>query len=239
MSHVPRHHRAVSTSHDLILSSGFLAFARHVGVLRAIEERQIAIDALTGTSSGALVGALWCAGLSSHDLEALLTGLPPWRLLRPHSQPWRGLLATSAFLAFVRPHLPPTFGDLPRPLAVGVVDAQGQHQLLTAGPLVEAVVASCAMPHVFAPVQVGASRFADGGAADRLALGPWRQLRPDRPAIAHQVQRSAGVDLPLDLTGVTLIQTPRSGASFLSLGDFAAQVREARGIALTALDGLI
>ena len=220
---------------DLLLSSGFLAFARHIGVLRAIEERGIAIDAITGTSSGALVGALWAAGLSSRDLEKLLTGLPPWRLLRLHAQPWRGLLSTSAFLAFVRPHLPPTFADLPRPLAVGVVDARGQHQLLTSGPLAEAVVASCAMPHVFAAVQVGDGRFADGGAADRLALGPWRQLRPGRQAFAHQVQRSAGVDLPLDLTGVTLIQTPRSGASFLSLGPFAEQVQEARACALKVI----
>ncbi len=221
--------------HDLLLSSGFLAFARHIGVLRALEERHLPIDALLGTSSGALVGALWSAGLSSHDLERLLTGLPPWKLLRASPLPWRGVLSTSAFLAFVRPHLPATFADLPRPFAVGVVDANGQHRLLTSGPLAEAVVASCAMPHVFLPVHVGDAVFADGGAADRLALGPWRQWRPGQRAIAHQVQRSAGVDLPLDLTDVTLIQTPRSGASFFSLGDFAAQVELARSIAAAAL----
>ena len=224
--------------YDLILSSGFLAFARHVGVLRAVEERGLALDGITGTSSGALVGALWSAGLSSHDLEKLLTGLPPWRLLRLNPQPWRGLLHTAAFADFLRPHLPATFADLPRPLAVGVVDARGQHQLLTSGPLVAAVVASCAMPHVFAAVPVADALFADGGAADRLALGPWRQARPGRRAIAHQVQRSAGVDLPLDLTDVTLIRTPRSGASFLSLGDFAGQVAEAHGIAARALAAL-
>lgn len=222
--------------HDLVLSSGFLAFARHIGVLRAIEERGVVIDAITGTSSGALIGALWSAGLSSHELEQLLTGLPPWRLLRLNPQPWRGLLTTSAFLAFVRPHLPATFAALPRPLAVGVVDVQGAHRLLTAGPLAEAVVASCAMPHIFQAVQVGDRAFADGGAADRLALGPWRQWRPGRRAIAHQVQRSAGVDLPLDLSDVALIRTPRSGASFVSLGDFAAQVAEARDCAVRVID---
>jgi NTE family protein len=204
-------------------------------VLRALEEARVPIDALVGTSSGALVGALWSAGLSSHDLETLLTGLPPWKLLRLNPAAWHGVFSTSAFLAFVRPHLPATFADLPRPFAVGVVDARGEHRLLTSGPLAEAVVASCAMPHVFAPVRVGDAPYADGGAADRLALAPWRHWRQGRAAIAHQVQRSAGVDLPLDLTDVTLIQTPRSGATFFSLGDFAAQVEEARALALAAL----
>ncbi len=221
---------------DLLLSSGFLAFARHIGVLRALEERAIAIDALVGTSSGALIGALWSAGLSSHELERLLQTVAPWRLLRPHARPWRGLLDTAAFADFVRPHLPVDFAGLARPLAVGVVDAAGQHRLLTSGPLVPAVVASCAMPYVFAAVRVADAQFADGGAADRLALAPWRAWRPGRPAIAHQVQRSAGVDLPLDLTDVTLIQTPRSGATFLSLGDFAGQILAAQACAARVLD---
>jgi predicted acylesterase/phospholipase RssA len=38
---------------DLILSSGFLAFARHVGVLKVIEEKGIVVDGICGTSSGA------------------------------------------------------------------------------------------------------------------------------------------------------------------------------------------
>lgn len=220
---------------DLILSSGFLAFARHIGVLRALEEAEIPLAAVTGTSSGALIGALWTAGHTSHDLEKLLSQIAPWRLLRPNLQPWQGILSTTAFLNFLRPLLPPTFADLPRPLAVGVIDVKRRHKLLTSGPLVEAVVASCAMPHVFAPVQVGPERLADGGTLDRLALGAWRQWRPGQPAIAHQVERTAGRDQPLDLTDVLLVRTPRSGANFFSLGPFAQQVEEARQVAEEAI----
>lgn len=222
-------------AHDVILSSGFLAFSRHLGVLRAIEDAGLPVAAVTGTSSGALVGALWAAGHSTRTLEATIGALAPWRLLRPHPWPWQGLMSTDAFLAFVQPLLPPTFADLPLPLAVGVVDAQGQHRLITSGPLAPAVVASCAMPHIFAPVRVDGEVFADGGAADRLALAPWRAWRGERLAIAHEVARTAGVDQPLDLTGVTLIRTPRSGASFLSLGDFAGQIRQAQEIAARSL----
>lgn len=224
---------------DLVLSSGFLAFARHLGVLRAVERKQaqglLQIDAVCGTSSGALMGALWAAGLSTQQIERELAGKRPIQLLQPHWPPWRGAFNLAPLLAYVRERLPATFAELPLPLAVGVIDQHGQHRLLADGPLAEAVVASCAMPKVFAQIQVGSEPYADGGAADRLALGPWRQWRPGRAAIAHQVARTAGVDQPADLQGVTLIATPRSGANFVSLGDFAGQLAEAEQLAWRAL----
>lgn len=220
---------------DLVLSSGFLAFARHVGVLRAVQAQGLAVDAVCGTSSGALVGALWASGMPLDALQADLAGRTPLQLLRPHWPPWRGVFSMQPLLEHLRALLPATFADLPVPLAVGVIDAEGQHKLLTSGPLAEAVVASCAMPHIFAAQQVAGTVYADGGAADRLALQAWRHWRPGRMAIAHQVTRTAGVDVPADLTDVTLISTPRSGAKLWSLGDFAGQVTEAERLALTAL----
>lgn len=219
---------------DLILSSGFLAFARHTGVLQAFEQTGTPVAALCGTSSGALVAALWAAGLRGNDLATLLQSKPPWRLLRPSRTPWRGLFGMAALQEFLRPYLPERFEDLPLPLAVGVVVGK-RHQLVTEGPLLPAVSASCAMPYVFEPVRVGQAWCQDGGAADRLGLDAWRNWRPHQQAWAHQVARTAGVDVLADTTGVTLINTPKSGASFLSLGDFAAQVAEARMLALAVL----
>lgn len=223
---------------DLILSSGFLAFARHVGVVQALEAASLPVEAVVGTSSGAVVGALWAAGHSGADLEALLQSRQPWQLLRPHPMPWQGALSMAGLVGFLGPLLPATFAQLPRPFAVGVVAHRGQHRLLTSGPLVEAVAASCAMPFVFAPVQVEGTRYQDGGAADRLGLAGWRAWRPDRQALAHLVARTAGKDVPADLAGVAVVQTPRSGASFFSLGDFAGQVGQARVLAAQAIAAL-
>ena len=121
------HSPLLDQPHDVILSSGFLAFSRHLGVLRAIEARGVPVAAVTGTSSGALVGALWAAGHTTQTLEQTIGALAPWQLLRPHPWLWQGVLSMEAFLAFVRPLLPPTFADLPVPLAVGVIDAQKRH----------------------------------------------------------------------------------------------------------------
>ena len=48
----------------LVLSGGGARGAAHVGVIRALEEMHIPIDAVAGTSMGAVVGGLYAAGLS-------------------------------------------------------------------------------------------------------------------------------------------------------------------------------
>lgn len=216
---------------DLILSSGFLAFARHVGVVAALRQAGEVPDAIVGTSSGAVVAALVCAGVDPLAALTPLVAAPPWRAMRLSSQPWRGLFEAAGLRAMLYTHLPERFEDLPVPLAVGVVGPGRRHALLTQGPLVPAVLASCAMPGIFAAVDVQGTRWADGGAADRLGLQKWRQWRPGRQAWVHRVRRSAGVDLHEDRSGTVWIESPRSGASFWSLGDFAGQVRETQALA--------
>lgn len=216
---------------DLLLSSGFLAFARHAGVLQAVEECDINVDAVVGTSSGALVGALWCAGLPAKAIVSLIADTRPWDLVGLHLRPWRGLLSLAPLLAWLRSRLPPRIEDLPRPLALGVsarVDGIARPFLLREGPLAEAVVASCAIPGLFvSPLDGPYGAWRDGGAADRVMHAPWVTWRGERPALIHAVERSAGRDVPLP-DGVAVIRTPRSGASLWRLGDVRAQAEEAR-----------
>jgi NTE family protein len=54
----------------LVLSGGGAAGMAHIGVLKALEENNIPIDYITGTSAGALVGSLYAAGLSPAEIEA-------------------------------------------------------------------------------------------------------------------------------------------------------------------------
>lgn len=222
---------------DLILSSGFLAFARHLGVLEALEELGIGIDAIVGTSSGALVAALYQAGHSIAEIARLLSEQSPLRSLRFHPRPWEGLCSPRRMEEKLLPYLPATFAALPRPLALGVCDEQGRHRLLFEGELMSALLASTAIPRVFPPVLREGQRYVDGGVADRLGLTAWRAWRPGREVVAHIVERSRGKEVPMDGSGVRIVRTPRSGASFFSLGPFEAQQREARDLALAQLGG--
>ncbi len=54
----------------LVLSGGGATGFAHIGVLKALEERGIPIDYITGTSAGALVGAMYASGFSPEEIEA-------------------------------------------------------------------------------------------------------------------------------------------------------------------------
>jgi NTE family protein len=55
----------------VVLSGGGAAGFAHIGVLKALEERNIPIDYITGTSAGALVGAMYASGLTVSQIEAI------------------------------------------------------------------------------------------------------------------------------------------------------------------------
>ncbi|XOV67319.1 MAG: patatin-like phospholipase family protein [Fluviicola sp.] len=56
----------------VVLSGGGATGLAHIGVLKALEERNVPIDYITGTSAGALVGSLYAAGYSPAEIEALV-----------------------------------------------------------------------------------------------------------------------------------------------------------------------
>ena len=68
---------SVATSHaqkvGLVLSGGGAKGVAHIGVIRALEEEGIPIDYVTGTSMGAIIGALYAAGYSTDEMEKIVT----------------------------------------------------------------------------------------------------------------------------------------------------------------------
>ncbi len=215
---------------DLVLSSGFLAFARQAGFLTAVEESGLQVDGVCGTSSGALAGALWAAGMPAAQIADELSARAPIRLFRPSWTPWRGLMSLDHVQSLLREWLPATFADLDRPFGVGVRCPDGRADVICSGSLPEAVAASCAIPGVFTPVIVDGIQLQDGGVVDRTGLDAWRVHRGQRPTVLHLVERSGGGTEPQGPmpAEVCVVRTPRSGARFWDLGDFLGQLEEAR-----------
>ena len=70
-SPVPPHRPRIG----LVLSGGGARGIAHIGVLKVLEEQHIPIDAIAGTSMGAVVGGLYASGLSAREIEAIMTSL--------------------------------------------------------------------------------------------------------------------------------------------------------------------
>jgi len=66
----------------LVLSGGGARGAAHVGVIRMLEEMQIPIDAIAGTSMGAVVGGLYAAGLNGDEIERVFRELDWQEMIR-------------------------------------------------------------------------------------------------------------------------------------------------------------
>jgi len=70
----------------LVLGGGGARGAAHVGVLKVLEEQQIAVDLIVGTSMGAIVGSLYASGYRPDEIEAILHRIDWSDTLRDQSQ---------------------------------------------------------------------------------------------------------------------------------------------------------
>lgn len=220
---------------DLVLSSGFLAFAEQAGFLRAVEESGLEVAGVCGTSSGALAGSLWAAGMPAEDVLAELTRNTPLSQVALSRRPWRGLFQLAPVRAQLAENLPDRLEQIPRAVGVGTVGPDGRARLVTTGNAVDAVLASCAVPWLFAPIQLDDGWHSDGGALDRTALTAWRAHRPHAEVVLHLVDRSAGADSHDVLDDVVVCRSARSGARLWNLGDVRARYERSRIAALEAL----
>lgn len=128
----------------------------HVGVLKVLEEEKIPIDVIAGSSIGALIASLWASGKNSGEiLEITREFREPkhiWGLV-DITFPWLGFLKGNKLYRFLKKHLgDKTFYDVKLPLKVIASDVHRKEpKILDKGPLVDAIMASCAMPGVFTP----------------------------------------------------------------------------------------
>jgi predicted acylesterase/phospholipase RssA len=233
---------------DLILSSGFLAFAAHCGFLQAVEDTGLRprVKGLGGTSSGALTGCLWASGYTAKEVAKELKSPLPIQRIAVSQQPWQGLFSLQPVVETLRLLLPvQKFELLQIDMAAAVVDSTGHHRLIDSGPIAEAVVASASVPILFQrvdiPGQSAGGPFFDGGVADRVGLNLWRQQKGDsngRLPVVHLVGRSSpfsGRDDHGSYRGARVVFSEKSRASLFNMGEFDVQFEQTRVRAMPTL----
>ncbi|PIP19485.1 MAG: hypothetical protein COT38_05115 [Candidatus Omnitrophica bacterium CG08_land_8_20_14_0_20_41_16] len=140
----------------LVLGVGVAYGFCHIGVLKVIEEENIPIDIIAGSSIGALIASLWAIGRSSSEILEITSEFREpkhiWGLV-DLTIPQLGFIKGNKLRRFLKRHLgDKTFYDARLPLKVIASDVKRKEpRVLDNGLLVDAVMASCAMPGVFAP----------------------------------------------------------------------------------------
>ena len=213
---------------DVILSSGFLAFASHIGFLRAFEEANVPVEGVCGTSSGALVGSLWVSGLSTKEIEKEVFQKRPIAQLSLHPYIWRGLFSLHKLVMFLENIALERLEEASVPFGVGICTSDWTPQIKTSGPLAEFVVASCSIPYLFSSVYIDGDRYCDGGAADRIGAKGWKDLRSPQQSMVHLVERSRGAKKEEGLDGSIVVRSPRSGVSLFNFGNYKARIERTR-----------
>lgn len=149
----------------------------HIGVLKVIEEEKIPIDIICGSSVGALIASLWVTGRSSDEiLEMAKEFKAPkyiWNMI-DLTFPLLGFIKGNKLHKFLKKHLgDKTFYDARIPLKIIASDVKRKEtRIFDKGPLVDAIMASCAMPGVFRPFKMKEEMLFDGGVINPLPTEP-------------------------------------------------------------------
>ncbi|MBN2529960.1 MAG: patatin-like phospholipase family protein [Deltaproteobacteria bacterium] len=175
-------------------SSGFFGFYHHAGVLRALEEAGVEPVHVCGTSAGAIVAALYGAGLTSRDVATALLQIKRkdfWDFQFPFTKNGFGVLAGERLGAALAKLLPVhSFETCRIPVSVGVYRVRdGRSVQLRSGSLILGVRASCAVPYLFQPVEIDGEVYWDGGFQEKTPLGHLVHEDVDTVFVSHMPPR--------------------------------------------------
>jgi NTE family protein len=153
------------------LSGGAARAIAHVGALKVLEEDRVKISAISGTSGGSVVAALYAAGLPVDDLIQIALKLK-WRDLVRVSLSNLGLLSTEPIRKLLEQWIGnPNFEDLRTPCAIVATDLMTfRPRIFLSGSVLDAVEASCAIPHVYRPFRLDGRIYTDGGVVSFLPV---------------------------------------------------------------------
>ena len=160
----------------LVLGGGGAKGASTVGVLKYVEQSEVPIDMIVGTSIGSIVGGLYSLGYRSEQLDSLFRN-QSWLKLFEGSLMGDSIVRT---LRDMTGGVVADFDSLPIPFRCVAVDVKKVREVvLSEGDLAQAMRASMAIPVVFKPVTIGDMQLVDGGVLNNLPVDVARDMGAD------------------------------------------------------------
>ncbi|MDO5117173.1 MAG: patatin-like phospholipase family protein [Eggerthellaceae bacterium] len=169
---------AIKGTHDfaLVLSGGAAKGIYHIGALKAIQEYGLNITAMSGSS----VGGLNAVGLTFLDLARIEEMWDAFRFDNFYTaadSPDNSLSSQTGVRAVIEELVTEDIFPVSKPVYVTIADSQGTPEYIDlAGrprrEVIDLLLATCAMPIVFSPVNFEGEAYMDGGVVDNLPVLP-------------------------------------------------------------------
>lgn len=171
----------------LVLGGGGARGFAHIGVIKVLEENNIPIDIVTGTSIGSIFGGLLASGLSSKEMETIVKEIKFRNLINLTFSSVLGFIFKNKFFKsdniknLIEKYTKnKNFYELNIPFACIAVDIKtGEKITLKEGNLADALVASSSIPGFFAPFEYKHRFLIDGGIVDNLPTKTAKDLGAD------------------------------------------------------------
>ncbi len=167
----------------LVLSGGAAYGYAHIGVLKVLEENNIKVDIITGTSMGAIIGGFYASGMSLEEMDKIMLNFTNRKFidLNIFGLTDNGLLYGRKVLNIFRKYLgDKKIEDCPIKFNCIASDLNsGEKYVFKEGDLATAIRASMSIPGLFKPVKIGHHCLVDGGIHDNLPVKEARELGAD------------------------------------------------------------
>lgn len=165
------------TKIGLSLSGGGARAVAHIGVLQALSEHGVLVNSIAATGSGAIIGALYAAGLS---VEEMLAFVKEERLFKNFQTtiPFKGIQHLEILKNILDYYITTThIEDLKIPLSVAVTNLRtGKLDFLDRGDLSKVLMATCSIPLIFQAISINQQDYVDGGMLDNMPVQPLKDV---------------------------------------------------------------
>lgn len=157
----------------IVLSGGGARGIAHLGVIKGLFELDLFPTHLSGTSAGAIAGAMIAAGYSPEEVLDITLKTNLLKYFRP-ALSRMGLFKIDSAEVLFSQYLPhDSFDKLHIPLVITATDIKaGESVYFSEGPLIKPLLASCCLPGIFEPIVFQQKTLVDGGVLNNLPVEP-------------------------------------------------------------------
>ena len=186
----------------LALGGGSALGFAHLGILQALEENNISIDFISGTSVGAIVASLYAFGVSFKDIEEESEKIN-WKQLIKIKPSSMAIASNTTLKEILKKYIGDAdIADANIPLAIITTDIEtGSKIVFKSGNAVDAVLASACLPGLFPPIEMQGLTLVDGGIVENVPISPLKDFKAE-VVIAVNLLRYRKYEKPKSIVGV-------------------------------------